>query len=715
MSHQFEPLLLSPISGDYDLIAVDHAENSVTVFYASTECDADKGCALGAACCLEGSEWNGTACELCSLGTYGVGFGADAQCVDCPIDDCTISGWNALPTTCMNRAECTNVDESLASCTCPIDTVFDPGTDTCLSCPSGQIRPDIVEQRGLATLGNYTAWEVQQGTCVDEPNSVTAIVGGVLVGVLVLLFIMFLLYRHKKKKLIIEQQGVIKRSTLELKKRESELKAMQELKGFAIGKSKFGDAVAYVDSLIDEAGEENDMEKLALVKSCLIQGGNDSEMHVPNNLSKSDNAYIMENFAGVNKRTLRKSIAERKLQSKRSSTQNFSLVKLMSVTSTRNFSYVRTSGDASQVMMTPSVECLPEFTNLDSSKQIELFKLLSFSNLKRWDFNVFDVAAIDDKNTLLFIAWAVICSPYSQIAMAKELGLAENEDLEEGYDFFTLELTIDNVKLCNFFRMIQDDYMSVPYHNHIHAADVVQTLNSLIQLADQSVPFDREDLFLILVASVAHDVKHPGRNNGFQVNSFSDLSISWNDQSVLENEHASHAFKVMIERQGAHFLLNAPPARFAEFRKQIIDAILHTDMTKHFASVGKIKSQAVGKLWEELEEDVRWEVLMFMLHLADISNPAKGDPMFKLWTDCCLDEFFAQGDKEREMGLAISPNCDRNTIKRPDSQIGFINFVVKPAYEVLADVIPNVRETVLPVIESNLSYWNEQKDSEETV
>ena len=103
------------------------------------------------------------------------------------------------------------------------------------------------------------------------------------------------------------------------------------------------------------------------------------------------------------------------------------------------------------------------------------------------------------------------------------------------------------------------------------------------------------------------------------------------------------------------------------------------------------------------------EVLMFMLHLADISNPAKGDPMFKLWTDRCLDEFFAQGDKEREMGLAISPNCDRNTTKRPDSQIGFINFVVKPAYEVLADVIPNVRETILPVIESNLSYWNEQK------
>ena len=122
-------------------------------------------------------------------------------------------------------------------------------------------------------------------------------------------------------------------------------------------------------------------------------------------------------------------------------------------------------------------------------------------------------------------------------------------------------------------------------------------------------------------------------------------------------------------------------------------------MTSHFASVAKIKSNATGKPWD-------------MLHMADISNPAKGDPMFKLWTDRCLEEFFLQGDKEKEMGLDVSMLCDRYTTKRPDSQIGFINFVVKPAYEVLAGVIPAVGETVLPVIESNIVYWKKEKDLE---
>jgi hypothetical protein len=95
--------------------------------------------------------------------------------------------------------------------------------------------------------------------------------------------------------------------------------------------------------------------------------------------------------------------------------------------------------------------------------------------------------------------------------------------------------------------------------------------------------------------------------------------------------------------------------------------------------------------------------------MADISNPAKGDPMFKLWTDRCLEEFFLQGDKELEMGVPISPNCDRNTTKRPDSQVGFIKFVVRPAYEVLGEIIPAVKDEILPQIDTNLVYWDEQK------
>ena len=276
--------------------------------------------------------------------------------------------------------------------------------------------------------------------------------------------------------------------------------------------------------------------------------------------------------------------------------------------------------------------------------------------------------------------------------------------------FLDLDLNIDDNKLVRYVREIQEGYLYNPYHNRIHAADVVQTLNSLLQMAGDQFSFDKEDLFFILVSAVVHDVKHPGRNNAFQVNSFSELALNWNDISVLESEHISWAFKCMIKNKDSQFIINPSTTKLHEIRKKMIDAVLHTDMSKHFSSVSQIKAATTGKSWDELEPNVRWDVLVYILHMADISNPAKPDPMFKLWTDRCLDEFFEQGDKERDMGVPISPNCDRNVVKKPDSQIGFIKFVVKPAYEVLGDILPAVKNNVLPVIEGNLEYWEGQKE-----
>ena len=67
----------------------------------------------------------------------------------------------------------------------------------------------------------------------------------------------------------------------------------------------------------------------------------------------------------------------------------------------------------------------------------------------------------------------------------------------------------------------------------------------------------------------------------------------------------------MIQEEGRNFLQNASPAKFAELRKKIVDAVLHTDMTKHFATVGKIQSTAASKPWNELEPSTQWEVLMY--------------------------------------------------------------------------------------------------------
>jgi hypothetical protein len=67
------------------------------------------------------------------------------------------------------------------------------------------------------------------------------------------------------------------------------------------------------------------------------------------------------------------------------------------------------------------------------------------------------------------------------------------------------------------------------------------------------------------------------------------------------------------------------------------------------------------------------------------------------WTMSLLDEFFLQGDKERDLGLPFSPLCDRNNTLVAESQIGFIEFIVEPSMGVCADML----ECILGPLHSN--------------
>ena len=59
-----------------------------------------------------------------------------------------------------------------------------------------------------------------------------------------------------------------------------------------------------------------------------------------------------------------------------------------------------------------------------------------------------------------------------------------------------------------------------------------------------------------------------------------------------------------------------------------------------------------------------------VLHCADIGHPAKEWKLHYKWTKQLLEDFFTQGDREKELGLPISPLCDRTSVLVAESQIG---------------------------------------------
>ena len=50
-----------------------------------------------------------------------------------------------------------------------------------------------------------------------------------------------------------------------------------------------------------------------------------------------------------------------------------------------------------------------------------------------------------------------------------------------------------------------------------------------------------------------------------------------------------------------------------------------------------------------------------ILHSCDISTSLRDFDVSQQWADLLFQEYFAQGDKEKEMGLDISFLCDRTT------------------------------------------------------
>ena len=50
------------------------------------------------------------------------------------------------------------------------------------------------------------------------------------------------------------------------------------------------------------------------------------------------------------------------------------------------------------------------------------------------------------------------------------------------------------------------------------------------------------------------------------------------------------------------------------------------------------------------------------------------------------------------MGIKISPLCDRKTTNIPQSQIGFISYIIEPTYAILTEASHFVATEFLPVV-----------------
>nr|AAX73258.1 high-affinity phosphodiesterase [Cryptococcus neoformans var. neoformans] len=290
-----------------------------------------------------------------------------------------------------------------------------------------------------------------------------------------------------------------------------------------------------------------------------------------------------------------------------------------------------------------------------------------------------------------------------------------------------------------------------PYHNYVHALDVLQATYTFLADLGVAPPFEYmrewgpnkeiwrrpsenedersagtkrareimrpQDILAVLIAAMGHDVGHPGLSNAFMVSC--PLSQVYEDKSVLENMHCMLVVQ-LLRKYGFGFLIERTKSSSGEqavsnldqksFRQVLYSSILATDMSLHFAWVqrlkefdDRLKSGEAGAV-----EDERILICQALIKCADISNPvsliestvrlsfdthlqSRPIDVSQHWSSVLLEEWAKQASLEQDLSLPVSVVASADAALQAKGQIGFIDLFTKPLFQAVSDALPELQ------------------------
>jgi len=303
--------------------------------------------------------------------------------------------------------------------------------------------------------------------------------------------------------------------------------------------------------------------------------------------------------------------------------------------------------------------------------------------VEEWDFDVFEFAEATSMHPLVV----------GGVFLFQRMGVLD-------------KISVPRDRLANYLLAIERGYVaSNPFHNQLHASDVMFTTHYFLQaplLRDMTGALDK---FAAVLAAAIHDFAHPGLSNAFLVATRSPDAILYNDLSVLEMFHVSGAFRVLHTTPGCDITEFMTREQYRQFRETMISMVLATDLRFHFEHLGKLKTRVATDAYATVE---RKDVLLLLgqaLHTSDISNPTKSKSLMMRWTKRVMTEFWQQGDRERGLSIPISAFMDRKQPAVAQCQIGFINVLVKPLFVEWHKLLGDVVQPAIDCLNANLQMW----------
>jgi len=280
-----------------------------------------------------------------------------------------------------------------------------------------------------------------------------------------------------------------------------------------------------------------------------------------------------------------------------------------------------------------------------------------------------------------------------------------------------LRSNVQESHLVKFVTNAEAGYAPNPWHNFSHALDTLYSVDRFMNVMEAHYFLTEVSQFWLMIAAVGHDIGHTGVNNQFLVETADELALRYNDRSPLENMHCARLFQVISDPE-ANVFAQVDKDLYKEMRKGMINAILHTDVVKHNEMIKELNilyqmnsevfdcpSGVSEELIQVLQTPANTQLMVnALLHCGDIGNPMKPWELCKSYADKILDEFFAQGDREKELGIPVQVLNDRDKVSRPNSQIGFIEFVIAGMAESMVNLFPTL-DSLSDNLRENVERW----------
>lgn len=273
---------------------------------------------------------------------------------------------------------------------------------------------------------------------------------------------------------------------------------------------------------------------------------------------------------------------------------------------------------------------------------------------------------------------------------------------------------MDPVDVISFFSLVERGYHDInPYHTSLHATDVTQAISVFCHQPALSKHITKLELLATMVAAVGHDLDHPGVNEKFLVSTGSHLAILYDNVSVLENHHWRSAVACFTESGLSKCLSDS---EFVEFTDLVRSLVLATDISRQQEFLNQFRYFLDTGNFDTSHTDHRHFILQIAIKCADISNPCRAWNVSRLWSLRACEEFFRQGDRERDLGMLVTPICDRFNVTVAKVQVGFYRYIAEPLFvEWHRFLSSKLSSSMLANLYSNRDMWEKELVVEETV